>query len=421
MNKDIRDEFDEMFRSKLHDFEPDNFVDVWDEIESKLPRASKVALWSKARYWVAAAIAFLIISSAGFYFFNKTELESDLVAINEQEHTTEKSSSSSLKEHLPDKPKLEEKEKLTATVLDDETSSKQAQAETQVVIPSKDELYVAKELSVPEKSIKLPVEVKSKHNSLPNISAKDRGTNIPEKKEVINDLVADSKPHTAMKRWGFGTGFGGVTASSSGAVFGTVTNTSNLSSKAVDFINEQMLAPEIKNEVVPGTNIKHKMPISTGLSVSYMLNDRWALQSGLTYTYLRSTWETNQAVNAETVQNLHFIGLPLSLTYKIAEWNRFTFYAAAGGMTEVNITGSNVTKLKIENQSKRKLTESTRMKEWQWSVNGRAGVTYPLWKFIGLYGEVGAAYYFDNGSNIETIRSEKPFNVHLQLGIRLGF
>ena len=30
-------------------------------------------------------------------------------------------------------------------------------------------------------------------------------------------------------------------------------------------------------------------------------------------------------------------------------------------------------------------------------------------------------YYFDNGSDIETIHSEKPFNVSLQFGFRFGF
>ena len=40
---------------------------------------------------------------------------------------------------------------------------------------------------------------------------------------------------------------------------------------------------------------------------------------------------------------------------------------------------------------------------------------------MGLYIEPGAKYYFDNGSDIETIRSEKPFNVNLQAGFRFGF
>ena len=41
--------------------------------------------------------------------------------------------------------------------------------------------------------------------------------------------------------------------------------------------------------------------------------------------------------------------------------------------------------------------------------------------YNSAFGEVGASYYFDNGSDIETIHSEKPFNVSLQFGFRFGF
>ena len=49
----------------------------------------------------------------------------------------------------------------------------------------------------------------------------------------------------------------------------------------------------------------------------------------------------------------------------------------------------------------------------------RAGVSYPIIRFVSAFAEVGASYYFDNGSEIETIHSEKPFNMSLQFGFRL--
>jgi len=61
------------------------------------------------------------------------------------------------------------------------------------------------------------------------------------------------------------------------------------------------------------------------------------------------------------------------------------------------------------------------MKPWQWSINGRIGVSYPLWNFLSIYTEAGIGYYFDNGSEIETIHNEKPFDAALQAGFRLGF
>ena len=117
---------------------------------------------------------------------------------------------------------------------------------------------------------------------------------------------------------------------------------------------------------------------------------------------------------------LYFKGIPLSLSYKIAEWKRLRFYAAAGGMFEYNIAGTFEEIINIDG-GKSKERNNQRMKEPLWSVNARAGVSHPLWKIISVYAEAGTSYYFDNNSSIETIRSDKPFNVSLQAGIRLGF
>ncbi len=158
-----------------------------------------------------------------------------------------------------------------------------------------------------------------------------------------------------------------------------------------------------------------------GISISRYLNNRFSLQTGLTYSYLRSEWSTNNTYHIENDQRLHFIGIPLSLTYKIAEWNRFMFYASAGGMAEVNVAGKRRMKLFSDEVEIAKQSEHIRMKEWLWSVNARAGVSYPIIRFVSAFAEVGASYYFDNGSEIETIHSEKPFNMSLQLGFRFGF
>jgi hypothetical protein len=61
------------------------------------------------------------------------------------------------------------------------------------------------------------------------------------------------------------------------------------------------------------------------------------------------------------------------------------------------------------------------MKEWQWSVNARTGVSYPIVRFAHAFAEVGAAYYFSNGSRIETVYSDKAFNLSPRVGIRFGF
>jgi len=165
---------------------------------------------------------------------------------------------------------------------------------------------------------------------------------------------------------------------------------------------------------------KHKVPISTGLGISYFLNNRFTLQSGLVYTLLRSEGSfSNEDHNVKLKQTLHFIGVPVEVSYKIADWKKARFYVSAGGMGELNFSGYH--KKFIDDQLFTK--ESIRIKEPLWSLNAHAGVSYPLWRFINIYAETGASYYFDYKSSkeIETIRSEKPFFVSLQAGIRFGF
>jgi outer membrane protein W len=167
---------------------------------------------------------------------------------------------------------------------------------------------------------------------------------------------------------------------------------------------------------------KFQTPISGGLGVSYYLTDRWTLSSGVVYTFLRSKGKDYDAAGnpVEWKQNLHFLGVPLSASYTIAEWKRINFYVSAGGMGEWNVAGKIKRTAKVEGLNAIN-NDFVRMKETLWSVNSRAGAVYPLWKFINVYAEAGASYYFDNHSNIETIRSNKPFNISLQAGIRFGF
>jgi hypothetical protein len=164
------------------------------------------------------------------------------------------------------------------------------------------------------------------------------------------------------------------------------------------------------------------MPISFGFGINYYLNDRWTLQSGLNYTMLRSDWSIDQLITEtnDYTQRLHFIGVPLSASYRLGQWKCLGFYASAGGMIEYNIAG-NLNKNTFYKDEKLTETASLKMKEPLLSINSKIGIVYPVWRFIHIYAETGVSYYFDNGSYLKTIRSDKPFNISLQAGLSFGF
>lgn len=219
------------------------------------------------------------------------------------------------------------------------------------------------------------------------------------------------------RRWSLGMGGGSLSMAANNAIPQYVTHSSGLRAENLHYMNMQAN----EGRKLPKTNIKHKAPISFGLGVSYLLTDRWSVQSGINYTYLSSKWDTNGEYRSETRQALHYLGIPLNLMYRIATWEKWNFYASGGAMVERKIAGRWNTKLYNGDEYVTSIKEDIEMKKLMWSLNARVGISYPLLRFLSAYAEVGAGYYFDNGSDIETIRSEKPFNAGLQVGLRLGF
>ena len=57
----------------------------------------------------------------------------------------------------------------------------------------------------------------------------------------------------------------------------------------------------------------------------------------------------------------------------------------------------------------------------QCSLNAAAGLQFNILPNLGVYAEPGVGYYFNNGSKVETIYKEKPFNFNLKAGLRLSF
>lgn len=52
---------------------------------------------------------------------------------------------------------------------------------------------------------------------------------------------------------------------------------------------------------------------------------------------------------------------------------------------------------------------------------GALGAQYNINRKVGVYVEPGIAYYFDDGSSVQTIRKENPCNFTLQAGLRLSY
>ena len=158
------------------------------------------------------------------------------------------------------------------------------------------------------------------------------------------------------------------------------------------------------NQVV---DMKHHQPISFGLSVRKSLAKGFSVETGLTYTLLSSDAKFADS-DQKTEQKLHYLGIPLKANWNFLDKKLFTLYVSGGGMIEKCVYG--------------KLgTEKETVKPLQFSVSGAVGAQFNATKRVGIYVEPGVAYFFDDGSSVQTIRKEYPFNFNIQAGIRFTY
>lgn len=401
-----RDKWDEAIQAKLFDHEVEPMPEDWEAIASRLPEERPVTWPFAFRYWSAAAAAVLALVLGGLYLFDQD----------------------------PETVRLAEE--MSQIETDRSIIPTPATPAPSIAAPATRTVNAWVAQATPTRSFRAhaqqPIERITEKESAAEIAAVEPShrEDAQREEEVITESVASQQPRTKatdttqpthqpakQRKWSFGMGAGNLSVGTSQLVPHYVTNSAALRSESLMSMNTWGATQEAS----PKTDIQHHTPINFGISVSRQLSNRFYLQTGLNYSYLRSEWATNGTYHIETDQRLHFLGLPLSIAYRIAEWNRFLFYASAGGMAEVNVAGKRQSQLFSDEISIVKQTEHIRMKEWLWSVNGKVGVSYPIVRFVSAFGEVSANYYFDNGSTIETIHSEKPFTIGFNMGFRLGF
>ena len=167
------------------------------------------------------------------------------------------------------------------------------------------------------------------------------------------------------------------------------------------------------------TDIKHKSPVTVGISLLYQLSPKLSLGSGLVYTKLVSELQAgNESDYIRSRQTLNYIGIPIHLNYLIFESKRFAAYVSSGATFDKKIGGNITTQYTLnpvsEEGPKEKLTDKT----IQVSVNTLVGVQYKINSQLGIYLELGVNYYFKNQSEHSTLFKEKPLMVNTRMGLR---
>lgn len=163
--------------------------------------------------------------------------------------------------------------------------------------------------------------------------------------------------------------------------------------------------PDMDNPVPSvGKEYRHSMPMAINLSVKYALTDRWAFSTGVQYTYLHS--EVSEGMRKYN-QDIHYLGIPVKASWTFWKTAVFNAYGSAGATFEFPIAGR---------QAGKHMDVPCQL-----SAGFGIGIQYNISRHIGIYVEPELYRYFDNGSQIQTIRTERPLSINVPVGIRFSW
>lgn len=162
----------------------------------------------------------------------------------------------------------------------------------------------------------------------------------------------------------------------------------------------------------------HELPFNIQLTLSRQLTSRLSIETGLSYTQMKSVTITGSTTaHIQEQQRLRYIGIPLRFGWKWYNKSHFSLYTSAGAMLEFPIR-STLNVNYITNDITTFSKESTLDAPIQWSMSLGLGVQYDLTPHLGIYMEPSLQYYFDDGSNLKSYRTEHPLSITLPLGLR---
>ena len=416
--KDIHD--------RLGSYEKDAPEGLWEGIRRELPklndggmlthkpqRTAKFRMWRVAGVAAAASVALVI----GYNFLGNDTKDNINIPTNTTKHPNMLASN---KKPLGNKPTgvcveqathsednlLAEQPKLYKAYTEQPTLAS-ASTETDVKeISSKEENSKEENKQTETKPAKREDSYVLPHNPDNNLLA-------------YNDVTERRGSADAPSRWSVSTGaMGGLGASGTTTAYGDYLVLS--CPGGADTKDSPMLdMSSVNRDVETKTEYEHHLPIRIGLSVAYALTDRLSISSGLTYTRLSSDIkDASRESKYIGEQRLHYVGIPVNVSYKVASFRWLGLYGTAGVLAEKCVSGTTDEGYVENNTMKYTNTHDISSKPLQMSVNAGVGIQFDFIDNVGIYAEPGLSYYFDDGSALQTIYKEKPLNFNLNVGVR---
>ena len=424
----MKEQWKQQMRQKMADYREPAPEVSWDEIEKALAankqQAKTVAVWPRR---IAAAAIVLVTAGAGYYLLNREQpkITEETAETRLIEGTIEQKPVISQKEETPELPILAKaKHKIQQAI-----EEKKAEALSVIAVVEDSVEQLAQAVEEPSEVQAPEPQEQPRKSSLPEA----RPTIYPSdfKRSASSDKCLMAKVYLSnamlgnynssnsssyymgyfktdydprLSDLGLGELNGGLTEEGGGIVPGDFPS----SIGEIDFST---------NPVSYHRDVNHHQPIRFGLLLRYAFNDRWSIESGLSYAQLSSDINyTSASYAVEIEQRLKYIGIPVNVSYQFWSNRFFSVYASVGGMAEKMVEGRQ--HMVTTKPSKQVADASVSIHPLQFSVNGGVGAEFKFVDWLSLYAEPGVGYWFDNGSGVPTYYQDKPFSFNLNVGLR---
>lgn len=421
--KDIHD--------RLGSYEKDAPEGLWEGISRRMPklndggmltdkpqRTAKFRMWRVAGVAAAASVALVI----GYNFLGNDVQDNINIPTNTTKHPNMLASNKKPLGNEPTGICADQATHSADDLLSEQPKLAKASTEQPTLASASTETDV-KEISSKEEDSKK--EENGKENEQAEVKPEKREDSrvLPKSQNdallAYNDLTERRGSADASSRWSVSTGaMGGLGASGTTTAYGDYLVLS--CPGGADTKDSPMLdMSSVNRDVETKTEYEHHLPIRIGLSVAYALTDRLSISSGLTYTRLSSDIkDASRESKYIGEQRLHYVGIPVNVSYKVASFRWLGLYGTAGVLAEKCVSGTTDEGYVENNTMKYTNTHDISSKPLQMSVNAGVGIQFDFIDNVGIYAEPGLSYYFDDGSALQTIYKEKPLNFNLNVGVR---
>ena len=383
MQEDRYNDFDLQIRSMLQDAEEEVPSRVWDAVSSRIERGKVTGLWWR-RAAAGAAVAAAVALGVFFALRPSSGSVTDGPVLAEVQPAAENAGTT------------ESVETLLAEGSIDRPAAVRKAVGTENAIPA--------ESAAP--SEEQSTEAEGSGTAAPAGSGKTAGQNEEYRDDPFARMAAEDSRRDAWRE------------RVSGFVQGNVTSNER-SSKASGRMASSSNGTAAKTGVTENSISTYGIPLSFGVGARYRFSEKWSASAALTYTLLSRSFTgtysdgTSKSDVADINNNIHYLGIPVNVYYDILQSNKVSFYAFGGFSVEKGL----VNKYNIHSQ--RPIHYSESVPGLQWSSALGLGFEFLLNDYLALYVDPSARYYFDCNQP-KSVRTQKPFMMNLEVGLRFN-